>query len=76
MTPSTQDARATGLVERDPALACLAALRAAISLLEKGGKKAAASDKMFAQMLTDYRRAADNFARALAASTKDMNHDG
>jgi len=32
-----------------------AALAAAISLLEGGGKKAAASDKMFEQMLLDYK---------------------
>jgi len=58
---------ATGSV-RCPVLACLASLRAAISLLEKGGKKAAPSDKMFAQMLVDYNRAADNLAAALAAA--------
>ena len=33
---------------------CAAHLTAAISLLEKGGKKAAPSDKMFKQMLADY----------------------
>lgn len=49
--------------ERDAANALLlhtaASLAAAISLLERGGKKAAASDKMFAQMLTDYRKTLD-----------------
>jgi hypothetical protein len=35
----------------------MASLAAAISLLEKGGKKAAPSDKMFAQMLADYKAA-------------------
>lgn len=35
----------------------LASLVAAVSLLENGGKKAAASDKMFDQMLADYRKA-------------------
>jgi hypothetical protein len=34
----------------------LASLVAAVSLLERGGKKAAPSDRMFAQMLVDYRR--------------------
>lgn len=34
-----------------------ASLAAAISLLERGGKKAAPSDTMFEQMLTDYRNA-------------------
>lgn len=33
----------------------MASLAAAISLLERGGKKAAGSDKMFEQMLCDYR---------------------
>ena len=53
------------LDERAELQACLAeavevvrdvtpALIAAISLLERGGKRAAASDKMFAQMLKDY----------------------
>lgn len=36
-------------------LGCAASLAAAISLLERGGKKAAPSDKMFEQMLCDYR---------------------
>lgn len=34
----------------------MASLAAAISLLEGGGKKAAASDKMFDQMLVDYKK--------------------
>jgi DNA-binding ferritin-like protein len=41
-----------------------ASLAAAISLLENGGRKAAASDKMFEIMLEDY-RAALSEARAL-----------
>ncbi len=52
---------------RDVAMAALASLRAAISLLERGGKKAAASDRMFAQMLLDYHKAADDFAASLAS---------
>ena len=39
-------------------------LSAAISLLERGGKKAAPSDKMFEQMLADYR---SSLARGRAA---------
>lgn len=35
----------------------LPALVAAVSLLERGGKKAAPSDKMFALMLSDYKAA-------------------
>jgi hypothetical protein len=38
-------------------------LAAAVSLLEGGGKKAAGSDKIFAQMLVDYNTALDR-ARA------------
>lgn len=41
-------------------------LIAAISLLKGGGKKAAASDKMFEQMLRDYQRAVDLGCAALA----------
>jgi hypothetical protein len=37
----------------------LAALAAAISLLDRGSKKAAASDRMFDAMLSDYRKALD-----------------
>lgn len=38
-----------------------ASLAAAISLLERGGKKAAASDKMFDVMLDDYRQSLNDF---------------
>ena len=46
-------------------------LAAAISLLERGGnaaKKAAPSDKMFDQMLTDYRASLERARAALAAA--------
>lgn len=46
-----------------------ASLAAAISLLERGGKaakKAAPSDKMFDQMLIDYRAALDAFRKTYA----------
>lgn len=46
-----------------------ASLAAAISLLERGGKKAAPSDKMFAVMLDDYRKSLDG-ARAVLARAK------
>jgi hypothetical protein len=39
-------------------------LIAAVSLLKSGGKKAAASDKMFTQMLADY---TNSFERGRAA---------
>ncbi len=45
----------------------LASLVAAVSLLERGGKKAAASDKMFEVMLADYRKAIETGRAALAA---------
>ena len=46
-----------------------ASLNAAISLLERGGKKAAPSDKMFAQMLVDYSASLDRFRATLAELT-------
>ena len=50
---------------REAAIGVTAGLAAAISLLERGGKKAAASDKMFAQMLKDYRARLDAARTAL-----------
>ena len=58
-----------GEERRDPLIHAVASLRAAISLLERGGKKAAPSDKMFEQMLADYRRAADNASAALSPAS-------
>jgi hypothetical protein len=55
MTSSPTPAVLPDARTRDPMIAMAASLAAAISLLEKGGKKAAPSDKMFEQMLTDYR---------------------
>lgn len=49
----------------DEVMACMAALSAAISLLERGGRKAAASDKMFEQMLVDYKRALNDCRAAM-----------
>ena len=55
------------------ALRCTtASLVAAISLLERGGKKAAPSDKMFDQMLVDYRNAVEK-ARAAWIKAEDPN---
>lgn len=45
-------------------------LAAAISLLEGGGKKAAASDKMFSQMLADYRKSLEAGRAALSANSR------
>ena len=54
------------LARRDRALVGVcASLAAAISLLEHGGKKAAASDKMFEQMLVDYRASLETGRQAL-----------
>jgi hypothetical protein len=50
-----------------------ASLNAAISLLERGGRKAASSDTMFRQMLSDYRASLD---RARAALTDQPAQDG
>lgn len=48
-----------------------ASLAAAISLLERGGKKAAPSDKMFEQMLTDYRNSLERARTALKETDND-----
>jgi hypothetical protein len=56
---------------RDPMVAMAAALAAAISLLEKGGKKAAPSDRMFEHMLADYRLALEKGRAAFAISGKE-----
>jgi len=50
-------------------IGAVASLAAAISLLERGGKKAAPSDKLFAVMLDDYRKSLDG-ARAVLARAK------
>lgn len=63
------------LREADEALiGTLSGLVAAISLLERGGKKAAASDKMFDQMLKDYNASADK-ARATLAKLRQHLED-
>lgn len=46
-------------LSRETTMRVVASLAAAISLLERSPKKAAASNKMFDQMLTDYRNALD-----------------
>lgn len=47
--------------QRDTCMQVAASLAAAISLLERGGKKAAPSDKMFEMMLSDYKQALETF---------------
>ena len=66
------DPRVKALVER--LLDTAASLAAAISLLKRGGKKAAASDKMFAQMLVDYNASLDR-ARAALKEIKGQNDE-
>lgn len=61
---------------REAAIRSMAALSAAISLLERGGKKAAPSDKMFEMMLNDYRNALEFSRHALSAnSANSANQD-
>jgi hypothetical protein len=55
---------------REALITSAAALAAAISLLERGGKKAASSDKMFAQILDDYRKALGTARAALAQASQ------
>jgi hypothetical protein len=54
---------------REALIDATAHLAAATSLLERGGKKAAASDKMFAIMLGDYNAALKRSRDTLAAPT-------
>lgn len=44
----------------DVLMQVLSSLAASISLLENGGKNAAGSDKMFSQMIEDYKKALNN----------------
>jgi hypothetical protein len=53
---------------RDVFMEVLASLVAVVSLLKRGGKKAAPSDKMFDQMILDYERAIERGRAALAQS--------
>lgn len=47
------------VLSREATMRVMSSLAAAISLLERSPKKAAASNKMFDQMLDDYRKALD-----------------
>jgi hypothetical protein len=70
LVPVVAAARAEVMREAAPVAASLAA---AISLLERGGKsakKAAASDKMFDQMLADYRKSLADFRAVYAEASK------
>jgi hypothetical protein len=56
---------------REALIDTTASLVASVSLLERGGKKAAPSDKMFAQMLVDYKNSIDR-ARAALEGVKEQ----
>ena len=64
-------ARSDALHEVLPVASSLAA---AISILENGGKKAVASDRMFEQMMTDYRKSLEDF-RATLTSIEEKSDD-
>ena len=57
-------------VAQNAATDAASSLAAAISLLRRGGKKAAPSDKMFEQMLLDYEAALERTRAALAQANK------
>lgn len=59
-------------MNREPFVKVLASLAAAISLLERGGKKAAPSDLMFEQMLADYRNALEVGRAALSQQAEPV----
>jgi hypothetical protein len=64
---------------REALIRTAAHLAAAIDLLERGGKaakRAAPSDKMFDQMLTDYRNALDDARAALAGEERHGDRSG
>ena len=54
----------------DIVIGLMAALAASIFLLENGGKRAAASDKMFYKMISDYKRALEK-ARIWSSEEKN-----
>ena len=54
---------------REALIDTTASLVASVSLLERGGKKAAPSDKMFAQMLVDYKNSIDRARAAIECVT-------
>lgn len=62
------EAREQVRVLRETGVSVTASLVAAISLLERGGKQAAPSDKMFYQMLDDYHSAVKEFRETFAAT--------
>lgn len=72
LAPELAAAVRTLTAERPSFIAALAALAAAISLLERSPKTAAPSDQMFDIMLADYKKA---LAGGRAAFTTGATHD-
>lgn len=70
---ASDEAAGMVLVPRGILMGLMASLEAAISLLERGGKKAAPSNKMFDQMLADYKKDLDAARAMLAAATESDN---
>ena len=58
---------------RKTLIGVLAGFVASVDLLERGGKKAAPSDKMFAQMLDDYKNRIERGRAAVAAIRDSRN---
>ena len=58
---------------REVLIGVLAGFVASVDLLERGGKKAAPSDKMFAQMLVDYKNRIERGRAAVAAIRDSRN---
>jgi hypothetical protein len=56
---------------REALIDATASLVASVSLLERGGKKAAPSDNMFSQMLVDYKNSIDRARAAIREGGKD-----
>lgn len=54
----------------------MAHLAAAISLLERGSKKAAASDKIFDIMINDYRKSVENARDFIFSPEHSYNYSG
>lgn len=65
-----EELRERFVTQRDLFISTLASLCAAVSLLENGGKKAAASDKMFFQMLKDFNKTIETARQSLRGDAK------
>ena len=66
----TDKSQTTRRERREPVVDLLASLVGAVSLLKRGSKKAAPSDRMFDQMIADYEAAIERGRAAL----KELDH--